>query len=325
MLKNRFQVSRVRGWMMLGALGIAGACGNTKTNFSETNMGGSSGESGWTFLPPGTGTGGSGPSAGGATGGTLGRAGSASAGVGTGGNVTLPPVTFACAGKKPNQAAITSFDGFMADRWMSPSPGNVDGGVYVYPDALKPAAGEFLRFADIVKDYTGMGVWFNGCIDGSKFRGVRFTISGDAGASGNVQFYVINNRNKEVDEPNLVGGCVPADPADTWQSCRPPVVTVPVKAQATTHSVPWSAFKGGLPSDKTDGSDLVALQWSFNWETGVAGFPAQLTVDDLEFYSDDDGQGGAGGAGGVGGGGAPDVGNEGGAPAVPGSAGHGGH
>ena len=202
MLKNRFQVSRVRGLTALATLAVAVACGSTKTNFSETSTGGSAGESGWTFLPPGSG--GSGPSAGSASGGMLGHAGVAGS-VGTGGNVALPPVTFKCAGKQPNQPAITSFDGFMADRWTSPKPGNLDGGVYVYPDALKPAMGEFLRFTGIVKDYTGMGVWFNGCIDGSNFRGVRFTIAGDVGTTGNVQFYVINSRNKEVDEPNLVG------------------------------------------------------------------------------------------------------------------------
>lgn len=321
MLKNRLQVSRGRWLVTLGALGVAVACGNTKTNFSETDLGGSAGngaESGWTFLPPGSG--GSGPSsgAGNSSGGVVSHAGT----VGMGGNVTLPPVTFKCSGKKPNQAPITSFNGFMADHWTSPSPGNLDGGVYVYPEPLKPAAGEFLRFNDAVKDYTGIGVWFSGCIDASKFRGVRFSVVGDAGVSGNVQFYVISNRTKEVDETNSVGACVPVDPGNGWDSCRPPVVTLPVTAQVATHAVAWSSFKGGLPSDKTDGSDLIALQWSFNWETGGASYPAQLTVDNLEFFTEDNG--GQGGAGGTGAGGAPDVGNEGGAPGVPGSAGHGG-
>lgn len=319
MLKNRLQVSRDRWWVTLGALGVAAACGNTETNFSETKPDGSAGQSGWTFLPP-TGTGG-GPSgkAGSSTGGAVGHAGTVS----MGGNVTLPPVTFKCAGKQPNQAPITNFNGFMADRWTSPSPGNLDGGVYVYPDSLKPAPGDFLRFNGPIKDYTGVGVWFSGCIDASKFRGVRFSIAGDAGSSGNVQFYVISNRTKEVDETNSVGACVPVDPNNGWDSCRPPVVTLPVTAQATTHAIAWSAFKGGLPSEKTDGSDLIALQWSFNWETGGPTYQAQVTVDNLEFFTgDNSGQGGAG-AGGTGAGGASDVG-EGGAPGVPGSAGHGG-
>lgn len=326
MSKNGFQVSRGRWLVAFGALGVAVACGNTKTSFSDT-PGGSAGngaESGWTYLPPGSGGSGPSPGAGTSSGGVVGHAG-VSGSVGTGGNVALPPVTFKCNAKQPNQAPITSFDGFTADRWMSPSPGNLDGGVYVYPEPLKPSAGEFLRFADTVKDYTGMGVWFSGCIDGSKFRGVRFSIAGQVGTSGNVQFYLITNRTKEVDEANGVGACVPADPNNGWDSCRPPVVTLPVTSQLATHSIPWSAFKGGLPPDKTDGSDLIALQWSFIWEAGGPAYPAQLTVDNLEFFTDDSGQGGAGGAGAGGAGGAPDLGNEGGAPGVPGSAGHGGN
>lgn len=321
MLKNRLQVSRGHWLVTLGALGVAAACGNTKTSFSDTNPGGSAGMSGWTFLPPGTGGSGPSTSAGtSSTGGTPGHAG-VSGSVGTGGNVAIPPVTFKCNGKQPNQAPITSFDGFMADLWMSPSPGNLDGGVYVYPDPLKPTAGDALGFAGTIKDYTGVGVWFSGCIDGSKFRGVRFSIAGQVGTSGNVQFYLITNRTKEVDEANGVGACVPEDPNNGWDTCRPPVVTLPVTAQPTTHSVRWSDFAGGLPDDKTNGSDLVALQWSFYWEAGDTAYPAQLTVDNLEFFKDDIAQGGAGGAGA---GGAPDVGNEGGAAGVPGTAGHGG-
>jgi hypothetical protein len=189
--------------------------------------------------------------------------------------------------------------------------------VYVYPDTLQPAAGDFLRFAGQVEDYTGVGLWFSGCIDGSKFSGVRFSIAGDVGASGTVQFYVITNRDKEVDETNSIGSCVAADPQDTWQSCRPPVVTLPVTADATMHEVPWSAFKAGLPTATTDGSDVIALQWSFDWQDGAPPYSAQLTVDDLAFYLGGDAAGGAGGA-------PADGGGAGGTPATPGLGGQGG-
>jgi len=287
---------------------------NTKATFSDTTPGGNGGGSGWTYLPPGNGTAGSSATTGGAASGGVpahaGMAGSA----GVGGSVVVPPVTFKCGGKQPNQTLITNFDGFTGDRWAS---GNLDGGVYIYPDGFTPKPGEFLRFQDDVKTYTGMGVWFSGCIDGSKFSGVRFTISGDIGLNQNALFYVISNRDKEVTEANGVGACVPDDPTQTWLTCQPPTVTLPVTATPTTHDIPWSAFKAGLPTPTTDGSDLLALQWSFPWSDGNLAFPGVLTVDNVEFYSDD----AAGGAGGGGAGGAPDTGNEGGAPASAGAAG----
>ena len=304
MLKNRFHTTRDWGGAALGVVALLGACSDDKAGFKDpprAGSGGNGGSAGWTTVAVGTDptpTGGSYGSAGTpSAGGTLGHAGvsgNGGANGGGGGNM-LPPVTFKCGGKQPNQPLITSFDGFKADRWTSPT--NLDGGVYVYPEPLKPTAGDFFGFDGVVKDYTGMGVWFSGCIDSSKFRGVRFTISGDVGATGNVQFYFISNRDKEVVEADSVGACVPDDPNDTWQSCRPPVVTLAVTAEPTTHSVAWSAFKGGLPTDTTDGSDLLALQWSFEWLDGEAEYPAQLVVDNLEFFSDsDDGGGGAGGA-----------------------------
>ncbi len=321
-MKNRFHSPR-SFWLAALAAGVAsGACGETETSFTDVGAsgGGNGGASGWTYVPPGTnpsGSGGTLANAGSSNGGSLGHAGSPGA-AGLGGTVALPPVTFKCGGKQPNQPLITKFDAFMADRWTS--PGNLDGGVYVYPDALKPTAGEFLRFADQVRDYTGMGVWFSGCIDGSKFRGVRFTIAGNAGASGAVQFYVIANRDKEVDAPNSAGACVPADPTQIWQSCRPPVVTLPVTGAPTQHSIAWTAFKAGLPTPTTDGSDLLALQWSFDWQDGATPYAAELTVDNLEFFSDDSAAGGAG-AGGA----SSTLGNDDGAAETPGSSGQAGH
>ena len=306
-MQNRFHRARALGGVALAVSAILSACGDDKAGFSDGAAGksssaGNGGSAGWTTVPIGTDptpNGGSYGTAGvSSTGGTLNHAGSSgSAGNGGSGGNMLPPITFKCGGQQPNQPIITSFDGFTADRWMS--PGNVDGGVYVYPEPLMPTAGDYFGFDDNVKDYTGMGVWFSGCIDSSKFRGVRLTISGDVGMTGKVQFYFISNRDKEVVEENSVGACVPDDPNDPWQNCRPPVVTLQVTAEPTTLSIPWTAFKDGLPSATTDGSDLIALQWSFDWLDGNLPYPATLSVDNLEFFND----GGAGG-GGVGGSGA---------------------
>ena len=287
MLKNRFQVSRGRWSVLLGALALVGACGNTKTN-SNGSQSGSGGESGWTYLPPGS-------SNGGATGGNSTTGGTAHAGVaGVGGAVVLPPVTFKCGGTKPSQPIITSFDDFMADTWSS--PGNLTGGSYVYPDTLKLTAGNALGFDELVSTYTGIGVYFAGCFDASSYSGVRFTISGDPGMTGTVRFFPVVNRDRNVSTEFSVGACVPDDAADPWPSCHPPEVSLPVTSQPTVHSVPWSAFTGGVPTATTDGSDVLTLEWAFRWDVGGTPYAGKLVIDDVTFYTDE-GQGGAGGAG----------------------------
>jgi hypothetical protein len=306
---------------MLGAVALTSgfACSSDKSGPAAANLPSYGASSGWTFVPigadpaPSGGYVGTGPSSGGMGGGGVSGAGHAgtSASFGAGGMPALPPLTFKCTAKVPNQPIITSFDGFMADHWQS--PGNLDGGVYVYPSSLSPAAGDFLRFDGQVKDYTGMGVWLSGCIDASKFRGLRFTISGAVGASGNVQFFLITNRDKDVNVDDSVGACVPADPNDPWPSCHPPAVTLPVTAAPTTQSIPWTALKNGSPSATTNGSDIIAIEWAFDWSGSATPYAAQLTIDDLQFFNDS-GAGGSPGGGGPGGGGPGDGGAGGASP-----------
>lgn len=295
MSKSRFQGSRELLLLVLGLAGaIAVACGDKNTNFGHP--GGSAGSSGWTFVPAGVPVGGS-PTSGGSSatpGGSANNAGRA----GAGGSAPRPPISFKCSGEKPNQPLITSFTGFKRDRWTS--PGKLNGGTYIYPEPLQLTEGDSLGFAATIKDYSGLGVWFSGCIDAAMFKGLRFTMRGNAGPTKSIRFYAVANRNRDVDEMNSVGACLPDDPSDPWQTCRPVMVRLPVESSPNTYTVLWSQFADGLPSAGTDGSDILALQWSFDWETGDATYDAQLVIDDLEFVT---GAGGAGGAGGGGSGG----------------------
>jgi uncharacterized membrane protein YgcG len=113
--------------------------------------------------------------------------------------------------------------------------------------------------------------------------------------------YAVSNRNRDIDPEDGVGACRPADPVDTWPSCHPAGLILPITSEPSTHSVPWSAFTDGLPSATTDGSDILALQWSFDWNDALPDYDAQLTIDDLEFYTAGTeptaGSGGVGGSG----------------------------
>src|SRR6478752_5746840 len=305
-----------RALVSVAALGVAGfaACGGTK--IATTGSGGTEGLSGWTFVPPGSDSGGSvgtGGSPGGSGGAAAfgGGAGTAAKG-GSGGSVAVTQHPFACNAKVPNQPVITHFTGFTKDRWIS--GGNLDGGVYIYPDGLTLKDGEFLRYSDQVTTYAGVGVWFSGCIDASKFTGVRFTVSGSVPTMRNVTMYAISNRNRDIDPDDGVGACPPADPIDTWPSCHPAGVIMPVTTEPTTQEIPFTAFTNGLPSLTTDGSDLLALQWSFDWNENLSPYAADLLIDDLEFYTAGTVPGGGTGGGGAGGsGGATTNGGSGGA------------
>ncbi len=242
-----------------------------------------------------------------------GNAGSV-AGAGSGGNAGsmasagsggTPAVTFTCAGTVPTQPTITSFDDLVAGRWQS--PGDLGGGIYVYPQA-RAVAGEFLGFDGQVNDYAGAGVWFAGCFDASQYRGVRFSIHGKPGPTGSVQFSALTNRNKASSTQDYNGACLPASPAQPHQDCVAPSISVPVSDVPTTHVVLWTELMGGKPSATTDGSDILSLQWSFTWAGSTdTPFDGRITVDDITFTdSTDDGAGGAspdpdpaGGAGGV--------------------------
>jgi hypothetical protein len=291
--------SRAFGVPVALVLVAAAACGGSKAT-TPAQTGGA-----WTFVPPGSdaASGGS-VSAGaggvaGASGGSGGVAGTGGVGGvgGVGGATVRVPKPYACNGEVPNQPLITHFDGFMKDRWVS--PGNLDGGVYIYPEPLTVEDGQFLRFSDKVTTYAGIGVWFSGCIKASSFKGVRFTVSGSLPPGKAVRMYAISNRNRDIDEDNGVGACLPADPDDIWGTCRPPGLILPVTPEPTTQAVPWTAFKDGQPSLTTDGSDMLALQWSFDWSDGIDPYDAQLTIDDLEFYQDEPEPVGAGGEGGA--------------------------
>lgn len=298
----------VGAFASVAVLGVmaGSACGGAKVSSSAN--GGSGSVSGWTFVPIGSDAGGkpSSAGAGGVTSGGTAAGGSAGRSnvAGTGG-AAIVPHPYACNGQVPSQPLITRFDDFMKDRWAS--PGNLEGGIYIYPEPLAVKDGDFLRFDDQVATWTGIGVWFSGCINASKFRGVRFTIYGSVPAGQKLWMYAIANRNRDIDDDNSVGACAPADPLDAWATCHPPGLILPVSAEPTTQFVPWSAFADGAPSPKTDGSDLLALQWSFDWNETLSPYAAKLTIDDLEFVPVEDqptgGTGGGGSGGGANGGG----------------------
>ena len=262
----------------------------------------------------------------GAPAGTAGTpAGTAGAGTGTAGatgGAGAASTSFACTGTKPTAALITSF----ASPAAAATAGNftfldgIPGGTFTYqPGELTLTAdGSTLEVKGTVNNYDGFGLYFNSCTDASAYTGVSFSVKGNAGYTGKLNFRVQSNADTAVDTTNMKGTCVvPAGTTDTYPLCHNSAKDIPVTATATVVTVNFADLAGGVPTAVTNGSDVVGLEWAFNWtaapaagtggaSAGGAGgaangpFTADITIDDVKFIGGTGPTGGAGaGAGGA--------------------------
>lgn len=276
----------------------------TPTNAAGTSPGGSTGTAGTTTGGT-TGVSGSTSTAGTTTaGGSSGTAGSGTAGSGTAG--AGGGAGFACAGTKPTSALITEFGDLVAS---ATSAGQftytlgVPGGTFAYQvgDLTVTDASMALNVKGTVKNYDGFGLYTNTCTDASAYTGVSFSIKGNAGTGGKLNFRVQTNSNTAIDATNKKGTCKPTDTTNTYPDCHPSAVDIPVTAEAKTIEVKFSELMGGVPVAAVDGKDIVGLEWSFAWAGPTdTMYAVDVTLDDVKFI----GGGNTGGTGGAGGGGA---------------------
>jgi hypothetical protein len=261
------------------------------------NTGGSSSSAG-----TGNGMAGSGTTAGSGTGGA-GTAGSGSGGSGGGGAIT-------CAGKKPAGNLITEF----AD--LVPNATNagqytftlgVPGGTFAYQKGVLTVTdmGKALNVKGKINGYDGFGIYTTDCTDASAYTGVSFSIKGNVGTSGTLNFRVQTDADMAVDPVNKKGSCkVPAGTTDTYPLCHPSSKDIMVTADAKTIEVKFADLAGGVPVAAVSGKDIVGFEWAFTWTgAGATEYDADVTIDDLKFLggAPQGGSGGAGGSGGSGG------------------------
>lgn len=295
--------------LSLLVVGSFAACSSDSTDTDTNNnsagktaQAGSLGTAGTTVVGiGGTGSGTAGTGSG--TAGTNPTAGSSTGGTGAGGAST------ACAGTKPASALITEFADLMPNAM---SAGNytfalgVPGGTFSYqPAALTSATtGMALNVKGNIKAYDGFGIYTTACTDASTYTGVSFSIKGNAGPSGKVNFRVQTNATTAVDLVNKKGSCmVPAGTTDTYPLCHPSALDVPVTAGGAVVTVQFSDLVGGVPVAAVTGKDIVGFEWAFAW-AGAAdtAYDADVTVDDLKFTGGSTAGTGTGGTGGSGGG-----------------------
>jgi hypothetical protein len=217
----------------------------------------------------------------GSTAGTTATAGSATAGSGTAGSATAGSggtggAGFACANTLPTAALITDFSNLVPATSGNnfTFAGGVLGGTFSYqPNALTldTVTNTVLNVKGNIKAYDGFGLYFNTCYDASAYTGISFSVKGNAGPTGKLNFRVQTNSNTAIDATNKKGTCVASNPADTYPDCHASAFDIPVTATATTITVMWAQLAGGVPTAAVTGKDIVGLEWAFNWTPGAVG------------------------------------------------------
>lgn len=130
-----------------------------------------------------------------------------------------------------------------------------------------------------VQGYAGWGLWFGVCTNASRWSGIRFTMGGDLGVSGELAFQVQTNNNYPIDISNSKGAC-----AGAWgEGCDSGTYIVEeFPAEPAPIEVPWSSLTGGAPNE-LEPAELLGLQWQFNCAEGDS-CELDVIIDVVEFY-----------------------------------------
>lgn len=254
-----------------------------------------------------------GSSNGGSAGSGGGSAGTTSGGTGGAGGEPAQVIT-ACPGVVPPSAGIADFDAAPGAgesyTWGSSEQGTTDfwGGAFNYPAALELSfEGGTMTASGNITEYAGFGVYVQNCADASSFEGVRFTIHGNP-PGGKMAFAVQTNKNEWASGEK--GSCLAPEAQKFIDCVHPSFALTGITEEPQTIEVTWEKLGGGKPAAdaKTDGSDVIGLQFILPWAEEATPYEASVTIDSVELIGAGDGAGGSG-AGGAG----PEAGGAGGA------------
>jgi hypothetical protein len=128
-----------------------------------------------------------------------------------------------------------------------------------------------------VNGYAGWGLWFGECTNASRWTGIRFTIGGDLGETGQLEFQVQTNNDYPIDSSNSKGAC-----AGDWNDgCASNTFSFDeFPAEPAPLEVPWSGLTGGQPN-AMESAELLGIQWQFNCADVC---DLDVIIDLVEFY-----------------------------------------
>jgi hypothetical protein len=283
------------GPLALLALGAA-ACGSSGSAKSDGGTDGASDD-----RPADAPGGHAGGGAGGGGGAGVGGVGGGAGGTGGGPNPLCQGVTPAFDYDSKGNAIVANFDGFNNLVFGSVATNfTAAGGTYTSPGVMED--GTFAQanwhISGTIAGPELMGLWWQcalpttagPCVlDLSHFKGIRFTVKGNAGPDHALFFTLGRAQNDPPPKNAMCGSCDLAVDASEEGHCVGPGLDVPVPANGdpSTVTVLWTDFHGGIPFDSIDPHQLTGIQWRFHLPPGADGGTG--------------GAGGASGGGGVGG------------------------
>lgn len=132
----------------------------------------------------------------------------------------------------------------------------------------------------------GFSLWFDDCMNLSRFQGVRFVLRGRiVGAPPRVDVLFPTNDTYpwRVDPARRKGACTSSN-ADPFVDCVSPAASVRLGTAPTL--LHWGDVSGGKPSawDATHGpEELLAVEFRFPWAETSKPYTVDVTLDDFGF------------------------------------------
>jgi hypothetical protein len=126
----------------------------------------------------------------------------------------------------------------------------------------------------------GSGVWFAPCFaDFSAYSGIRFTISGNAGPSGQVTMLVTTPGDQAPAVAPAVD-CTTNAATCTAAKCTQPSIAIPVTATPAPQTVLFASLTNGVPVASPDPAAVAGFAWNFGWN--ATPYEVELYLDDIE-------------------------------------------
>jgi hypothetical protein len=116
-------------------------------------------------------------------------------------------------------------------------------------------------------------------VDASRFDGISFTLSGDAGEA-QLELQVQTSHDYPIDDGNSKGEC-----QGSWSDCvnNAAAIDFTSSAEVMTVQVPWADLTGGTPVSTMDPSEILGIQWQLNCASDAVCTP-NIVIDDVQFY-----------------------------------------
>jgi hypothetical protein len=172
---------------------------------------------------------------------------------------------------------------------------SLKGGTYAWPpttDNCNPVVKDYTLDSSVTTDgrwrlagtvgpsTAGMGLWFGPCFaDFSGYSGIRLTISGDAGPSGQVTMSISTPGDAAPALAPKVD-CIINSATCTATTCTQPNVKIPITATAVPQTVLFASLTTGVPLPSPDPAAITQIAWNFAWN--ATPYPVEVYIDNIE-------------------------------------------